>query len=111
MSKKIAIDGFLTTHTQVCPLQRLVGKPDLEPAALLLSVKPGNGEAGSVHRDRIANVAIAKDWGCIRDGQCAPPAIESYIRNGSQMFDLRTNKSIGRYSRRIMGRTRPVNIV
>jgi hypothetical protein len=62
---EILIDSFLTMHTQICPLQRLIGEPDLKPTARLLSVEPGNGETSSVHRDRIANMTVPKDRACI----------------------------------------------
>lgn len=54
-----------TAPTQICPLQRLIGKPDLKPTAFLLSIKPGDREASSIHRDRIADMTIPKDWACI----------------------------------------------
>ena len=61
----ISIDSFFVARTQICSLQCLVGKPDLKPTTVLLSIEPRNGEASPVHRDRIANMAVSEDWCCI----------------------------------------------
>lgn len=70
-------------RTEIGPLQRLIGKPDLKPATVLLRVEPRNSEAGTVHRDRITNMAVPEYWPCIRYGQFTAPAIAGNSSDGS----------------------------
>ena len=56
------------TRTKIRSLQRLVSEPDLKPTGLLQRVEFRDGEASTVDRYRISNMAVTKDGTRIGDG-------------------------------------------
>jgi len=75
-----------TNCTKPSPLQGLVCQPDLEPAALFLAIKASHCQAHTVHRDRVANVAVVENRCCPSDGERATALVDDDGGNTTNMF-------------------------
>ena len=78
-------------RTQVGPVERLVGQPDLEPSSALVLVKRRDGETCAVDCDRVADVAVIQDGCGICYGETAASSVGVDVHYGSTPLNLDAN--------------------
>ena len=75
-------------RTEISLVQRLVRKPDREPAPVFLLIELYHRQTCPVHCNRVSNVTIPQDWCRVSDGQCAPSFVALDVCDRSQMLNL-----------------------